>query len=153
MKSRLIDIPRLFRNYNILILLLLSIGFGSLVIIVDYQNHKKDVIKSREAIENEKKLFLKHSVDNAISYINYNNSKVEERLNKELSHEVRNAWKLATGIYNKFKDTRSEQEIKALIKAALRPLRYFNGRGYIYIINMEAIPKCILSVLRKKGRF
>ncbi|MCZ4693802.1 hypothetical protein DWB61_09685 [Ancylomarina euxinus] len=137
MKSRLIDIPRLFRNYNILILLLLSIGFGSLVIIIDYQNHEKDVIRSREAIENEKKQFLKHSVDNAISYINYNNSKVEEKLDEELSLNIQNAWKLATGIYNKFKDTRSEQEIKTLIKAALRPLRYFNDRGYIYIINMD----------------
>jgi len=137
MKSKPIDIPRLFRNYNLLILLFLSLGFGSLVIIIDYQAHKKDVVRSREAIENEKKQFLKHSVDNAISYINYNNSKVEERLNKELSQEIQNAWKLATGIYNKFKGKKSEQEIKALIKAALRPLRYFNGRGYIYIINMD----------------
>lgn len=137
MKSKLIDIPRLFRNYNILILVLLSIGFGSLVIITDYQNHKEDISKSREAIENEKKQFLKHSVDNAISYINYNNSKVEERLNKELSLDVQNAWKLAIGIYNKFKDTKSEQEVKSLIIAALRPIRYFNNRGYIYIIDMD----------------
>ncbi len=137
MKSKLIDIPRLFRNYNILILLLLSIGFGSLVIIVDYRSHKKDVVRSREAIENEKKQFLKHSVDNAISYINYNNSKVEERLDEELTLDIKNAWKLAYSIYNRFKNSKSEQEIKTLIIAALRPLRYFNNRGYIYIIDMD----------------
>ena len=137
MKSRLIDIPRLFRNYNLLVLLFLSFGFGSLVILADYQAHKKDVVRSRETIESEKKMALKQSVDNAIAYINYNNSKVEERLDKELSLEIQNAWKLAIGIYNKFKDSKSEDEIKQLIKAALRPLRYFNNRGYIYIINMD----------------
>ncbi len=151
MKSRLIDIPRLFRNYNILILIFLSFGFGSLVIIVDYQAHKKDVLRSREAIENEKKQFLKHSVDNAISYINYNNSKVEERLNKELSMQIQNAWKLAYGIYNRFKNSKSEQEIKTLIIETLRPLRYFNGRGYIYIINMDGYTQMHPITPEKEG--
>ncbi|MDE5423311.1 cache domain-containing protein [Ancylomarina sp. DW003] len=152
MKSRLINIPRLFRNYNILILLIMGVGFGSLVIIVDYQAYKKDVVKSRAVIENEKKQFLKHSVDNAISYINYNNSKVEERLDEELSLEILNAWKIASGIHSRFKSTRSEQEIKTLIIETLRPLRYFNGRGYLYIIDMDGFNQLHPITPEKEGK-
>ena len=101
----------------------------------EYHQYQKDFQYEKKLIEDEKKIFLKAAVKNVISYVEYAHITSERNMKLKLKTAVNNALNQAQNIYNLNKIDRSESEVKTLIKSTLRELRYFNGRGYIYIID------------------
>jgi diguanylate cyclase (GGDEF)-like protein len=46
-------------------------------------------------------------------------------------------YKIIENIYNKYKNTLDNKEIIKIIRIALSPIRFFNGRGYFFITDMD----------------
>jgi len=84
---------------------------------------KEEIIKLHNNIKNEKKL-TKH------------------KLKENIKEKVLMAHTLATNIYNQYKETKTPQEIKEIIKNALVNIRFNDGRGYFFIHSLEY--ECIL---------
>lgn len=101
----------------------------------EYHQYQKDFQYEKKLIEDEKKIFLKTAVKNVISYVEYAHITSEKKMKLKLKTAVNNAINQAQNIYNLSNSDRSESEIKELVKSTLRELRYFNDRGYIYIID------------------
>ncbi len=76
-------------------------------------------------------------VSRAIEYIEFRKQHTRNELETSLKERVYEAYVVAEGIYNRFKGKRSRNEIINLIKEALRPVRFNNGRGYFYIYDMK----------------
>jgi PAS domain S-box-containing protein len=97
--------------------------------------------KEKKIIKNKyyerKKEFIKSQVDNAVSYINYQKENTESRLQEKLKNRVNLAYQIADNIYTKNKGKYSKEQIALLIKDALRPIRFDNGRGYYFIGNLN----------------
>jgi len=102
----------------------------------EYHQYQKDFQYEKKLIEDEKKIFLKAAVKNVISYVEYAHITSEKNMKSKLINAVNNAINQAQNIYNLNRNDRSEPEIKKIVISTLRELRYFNGRGYIYIIDM-----------------
>lgn len=81
-------------------------------------------------------------VESAQDYIRYFVAQAETVLKEQARAEVLKAHTIATTIYAREHDRRPEAEVKTLITEALRGIRFFNGRGYIFID--DSAGTCIL---------
>lgn len=82
---------------------------------------------------------IRRDVDKAVDYIAYNKSLTEYRVRQEIKMRVEEAWQLADNLYRKFRDTRSLDEIQTMVKEALRPLRFNEGRGYYFATRLDGV--------------
>ncbi|WP_415889431.1 cache domain-containing protein [Neptuniibacter sp. SY11_33] len=81
-------------------------------------------------------------LDGAKDYIQYMVAQAEAVLKQKSREEVLKAHTIAQTIYDRESLLRPETEVKSLIRETLRDLRFFNGRGYIFIDDDQGI--CIL---------
>lgn len=113
------------------------ITFISIVIASEYYQFKNNYDYEKKLIEDEKKLFLKIAVKNVKSYLNYKEANSKKKIKEKLEIAVNNAFNQAKKIYENNKNTISTQDIKKIIITTLSEIRHFNGRGYIYIIDID----------------
>lgn len=85
---------------------------------------------------------LVSEVKSANDYIRYMVAQAETVLKQHSQTEVLKAHSIATTIYQLEHSQRPESEVKALIRESLRDIRFFNGRGYIFIDDANGL--CIL---------
>ncbi len=84
-----------------------------------------------------KKQTIKEQIDNLYYYIVSEQKDLQESLEKSLSYEVKQTHKIAKNIYYRYKHNHSKDEIKEMIKAAIREIRFNNDRAYFFIIDKE----------------
>ncbi|MFH1119185.1 MAG: cache domain-containing protein [Bacteroidota bacterium] len=101
----------------------------------------------RNSFTEAQKKLVKNEVDKAIEYIEYNRSLSLEQIKLGLKTRVDESWAIANNIYQENKATKSQAEIKKMIKDALRPIRFNSGRGDIFIYTTDGI-----SVLLPRSR-
>ncbi|WP_122893349.1 sensor histidine kinase [Arcobacter peruensis] len=95
------------------------------------------------------KLKIKNDTHRLHDFIVETKKDTEKFLKENIKNRVYEAHRVASSIYNENKDIKSEQEIKQMIKNALRHIRFNQDRGYYFIYSMENY-ECILLPLAKK---
>ncbi|MGA1932021.1 sensor histidine kinase [Arcobacter sp. YIC-464] len=99
---------------------------------------KKDIAKLKERFIEKSKEDIRNQVDLVYEYINYEKLNSTKNLKNSLKKEVQQAHRIMTHIYEKYKDTKTKEEIVQKIKDALRNHTFNDGRGYFYIYDLEA---------------
>lgn len=101
-------------------------------------------ISSEKTIENyqsmhleQKKSLIRNEVKNAVDYIKYKRLNAENELKEVLKTKIHDAYTISNNLYNKFKETKSKDEIILIIKESLRQLRFFDNRGYFFILKTD----------------
>lgn len=100
----------------------------------------------RENILQNYKDELKNRVEVVEQFIEQKNSLVREQLESDIKNRVYEAYDIAYNLHEKYKKTKSPQEIKAIIKESLRQIRFNEGRGYFFIDDTSG--NCILYPIR-----
>ncbi len=113
----------------------LVIGLGAYFIWQHWRDFEADLRQSETRYVAEQRDTLAREVDNAGSYIAYIRSRMEPLLREQLRAQVDDAYYIARTIYEREKSHLPDQLLKPMIKEALRPLRFFDGRGYYFIID------------------
>ncbi len=107
------------------------------VIMFLFFENKKTFDEERKNIEQryilENKEQIKQEVNRVHEYINYLQKTTEEELKNSIKARVYEAHAISTNIYEKYKDTKTKEEIFELIKIALSSIRFNDGRGYFFI--------------------
>lgn len=85
-------------------------------------------------------------------YIQTQKSLTETRLRENISSRVGEAHSIATSLYKKYKDIKSDDEIKSMIVEALRDIRFNEGRGYFFIDDMSGICKLFPIAPQLEGK-
>lgn len=133
-----------FRSYLLRIMIILSItsllAMGCFWIISEYNSFKDREVTLKQNFINAQKERITFEVSNALDFITYNQTLTEERLKNNIKARVNEAHAIATNLYEKNKG-KSQKELESLIKEALRPIRYNNGRGYYFAVSMDGIEK------------
>ncbi|WP_121626949.1 sensor histidine kinase [Poseidonibacter antarcticus] len=115
--------------------------FSMIITIWLYVENKSIFQKEKKQIENEYILETKNKLKSDISlvYNIVNNSykNIEVELKNSIKTRVYEAHTIATNIYEKYKNTKTKDEIFELIKVTLNEIRFNNGRGYFFIDNIE----------------
>jgi len=112
----------------------------------------------------EQRAVIRNEVEKVIAYIEFRRSQTEDRLKASLRERVEEAHSIALHIHKKYKSSLSTPEIERLVKEVLRPIRFNNGRGYYFAVNMNGVEmlypvapqfenKNLLNLQDAKGNF
>lgn len=82
---------------------------------------------------------LRKEVGRTMGYIRFMTTRTEETLKENIRERTNEALSIAWNIYDKYNGIRPEDEIKQIIREALRPIRYSNGRGYFFIDRLDGV--------------
>ncbi|MCG3678784.1 cache domain-containing protein [Aliarcobacter butzleri] len=111
--------------------------FSLFVILFLYFENKKTFNKERRTIEQKyilkNKEIIKEEVSRVFTFTKQLQKNTEEELKQNVKNRVYEAHEMATNIYEKYKTTKSKQEIFQIIKVALSGIRFNEGRGYFFI--------------------
>ncbi|MFA7347630.1 MAG: cache domain-containing protein [Desulfurivibrionaceae bacterium] len=115
----------------------LILGFGVFEVFHEYGRYRSevDVLWGKQVEERQQQLARR--VDETVAYIHFKRSQVTDRAKGSIEARVRDAQAVASHLYALNKGTRGKQEIRALVREALRPVRFNKGRGYLFIFAMD----------------
>ncbi len=91
----------------------------------------------------ERKEQIKHRVEHILEFIDFKHSQVESRVKKNMKDRVYEAHAIAGNLYEQYRETKSPEEIKELIRQALRPVRFNDGRGYYFAFSLSGVSEFI----------
>jgi len=154
-KDKKLSKPRLSRSIiiNMLLVIVLSAGImGAVQIHGEYSKLQKE-LKTME----DKSLYsyndlLKTELNKVISHIEYQRSLLNPRLNQSIKERVYEAHAVATNIFNQYNKIKSVGEIEKIIKDALRPIRFNQGRGYYFAFNLDGIEELFADKPEMEGK-
>lgn len=141
MKTGYSSIQFAFLVYMVGIAAFSIILWGSVSIIADYVDFRKNSSELRDEYLISQKEMLKSSVSEVIKYIDYMKNEAESYLEEELELRGNMAYDIAFNIYLENKNTHFPNEIEKMIKDALRPIRFNDGKGYFFAVTMKGIEK------------
>lgn len=133
--SFILQLTRYFPPLFILILAIIVTSYISYEHSLDLEEDKQNI---KEQFINANKQTIQTNIEKTISrFVTEGLKKADEELEAKLKKQVYDVHKIMTSIYNEFKDTKSKEEIKQIIKSALRVIRFNENRGYFFIVNFE----------------
>ncbi|PSL11688.1 PAS domain S-box-containing protein/diguanylate cyclase (GGDEF)-like protein [Marinobacterium halophilum] len=93
-------------------------------------------------VRNQQK--LRNEVDATLHYLNFTRQQTEQVLKQQIKSEVQQAVTLVRSMYaiESVRHADDPEAVASLIRESLRDLRFFDGRGYIFIDTLEG--KCVL---------
>lgn len=112
---------------------------GSLLIVQRFIEFNKESKQLKNNFMNNKKQSLIREVERTIQFIQFKKSTTEQHLKEDIKGRVYEAYNLITHLYEKNKDTMTENEIKDVIKETLRPMRFNDERGYYFIVSLDGV--------------
>ncbi len=86
--------------------------------------------------------FLREQMTVAQGFLTHMRTHTEQVLKDQIREQVDEAYAMAAALYAREHGHRSDAAIRALIVEALRPLRFFNGKGYFFVDGLDG--RCLL---------
>ena len=120
------------------IVLVIIAGIFSYFLFQDNYTHQQRLESLEKEVRLAQKKQIKLDVKNTSEYIIYKNSQAVEQLMLQSKEAVDQAYNIAQAIYQQQLSISNDNEIKDLIIASLRHLRFFNGRGYYFVDGLDS---------------
>ncbi len=113
--------------------------FVSIIVALSYQIYSKGFDSSIEELRKNllqrEKEAVKNKVNNLSQLIVYQKSRINEELINRVKGRVETAHAIAYEIYNEYKDTKSQEEIKDIINTTLKTFIWNNGESYLWVMD------------------
>jgi signal transduction histidine kinase/DNA-binding response OmpR family regulator len=132
------SLAKLFSYSSIIVISLLTLIVCVVSISSKYRNFNSKVNEIENKFYSEQLDIIKSKVNEIIEYIDYNKSLAEEVLKEDIKRRVQEAYKIALSLYENNRIDKDKNEIKKIIKDALRPVRFNKERGYYFIDDLNS---------------
>jgi len=139
MQPRKISIHRTFLIYLVLVGFITFFSIGYLWVSSERSRFEEETNALRASYLEAHKELLKREALRALDFVKYMQSQTDKRLQNSIKRRVYEAYSIAENIYRKQRNTKSIEEIKEIVKEALRPIRFNKGRGYYFAFNLDGI--------------
>jgi len=130
-------IPRIHLVGTLLIVLLLTFALAGFYSWQNRHDANLSLARIEQALNEQTEARLKAEMRNAITAIEVTRKRTETVLRESITLQVDNAIQIAEAIHQRESLRRPAAEVKKLIIEALRPVRFYNGRGYFFIDDMN----------------
>ena len=120
------------------VLLLALFGFYTFNFYEQHESYQRHLKNIRSDIEQEKKQQLENQINSLAFELDSTFNSIKNQLKKSTKSEVKRALESISSIHNAYKDQLTKKEIINIIRESLRPVRFYNGRGYYFIIDFES---------------
>lgn len=134
-----ISLVNTFKKSSLIAVIAAAILLSIILSILEIHSFSEETKQFEEEYLSEKKAQLKQEVLRITEYITQTRSKSEQKVKARIKKRTYEAHAIASNIYNKFKNKRPQNEVKKLIIEALRPLRFFNNHGYVFIHSLDGV--------------
>ncbi len=121
----------------LLLLLLLVSVFSQMAVYTRTFKRRSDEMRS--AYLARQKLLIKQEVDRVIDNINYQRSLSDQRTQEIIRQQTYEAYAVADSIFRQHRSDKSDNEIRQLVLAALRSMRFAGGSGYFFAIRLDGL--------------
>lgn len=85
------------------------------------------------------KALIKREVEHVVTRIRTTTSRNQEKVSRTLKERAYEAHAIAETIYRTYRDTKTDVEIQKMIISAIRPIRYWRGMGYHFILEHDGV--------------
>ena len=133
------------------IVLLLTVALGGYFSWQAEQTHHESLERVAQTVQAQQHARLKSELDSAVNLVHFTRSSSDEVLRKRLREQVDMAINLAQAIHTQASPGRSADDVKRLILEALRPARFFEGRGYYFVTNMQGRVVLLPTTPKREG--
>ena len=130
-------IPRIHLVGTLIIVLTLTLALGGLFSWQVLSKQRSSFASIEQAAVKQIQDRISAEIASAIDFIEFTRSRSESVLRKELSDKVNMAMQIAESIHAHESKRQSASEVQKMIVEALRPIRFFDGRGYFFIDDMN----------------
>lgn len=121
------------------VLFIPAVVFIVAILIIDAE--KKSFASSIEHIEHDfvetEKSRIRSKVNNMVDLVKYHRSIIDQTLLDRVRSRVNDSHKIATTLYQQYKNELSKPELQRLIVESLRPLEWNSGENYIWIVDYQ----------------
>jgi signal transduction histidine kinase len=140
-------ISRLQLFSSAVIVAVMSLGMGLLFILQLRQEYDAS-LKAIEAQETQRQQeTLTRQVETAKGFLETLRARTEAVLKHQIREQVDQAYDIAQTIHDQNQGRQSDTEIKRTILETLRPLRFFDGKGYFFVDGLDG--KCLLLPINR----
>jgi len=101
------------------------------------RSFEKNIASFREDYIDREKALVREEIHSALDFIRFNREQLEGRSQQLVKARTYEAHAIATHLYQQYRGEKSDAEIFSLIKEALRPIRFNNGRGYFFATRLD----------------
>jgi diguanylate cyclase (GGDEF)-like protein/PAS domain S-box-containing protein len=131
------NVPRLHLAGTLVIVFVLTLTLGAFFSWRSVVDHRGSLERLSQAAVEQSNARLAAEMASALSYIEFTRTRTDQVLRNGLTSQVDTAMQVVEAIYAKESPRRPAHEVKQLIIEALRPVRFFEGRGYYFIDDMQ----------------
>ena len=117
---------------SLLVILALAIFIGIFWAINEYQAHQESIENIRENYEDQYKVRVREELDNVIDFIDFTRNQTRINTDEEIRNRVQSAYSIASHLYSMYHDEMSVEQLRSMIAEVLRPVRWYEGRGYYF---------------------
>ena len=136
-KSKEERILQLIRIVPVLAIFVITL----IIIVIFYFQSKNSFENEKSNLENkyflENSNRIKYDVNRAYTHITNIQKNTENELKESIKSRVYEAHSIANSIYEKYKNSKSKEEILDIIKTALDKIRFNDGRGYFFLDDIK----------------
>ena len=125
--------------YMVIIGTISVVSAGGMWAVFEHTRFKEEVRLMRESYIASQKAVLKREVEGAINFAKFMQSQAEVRLKETIRDRVYEAHAIATNLYEQHRKNKSTNEIRQMVKEALRPIRFNHTRGYYFAFDLDGI--------------
>ncbi|MBB4285560.1 cache domain-containing protein [Roseospira goensis] len=101
-----------------------------------YRTMNAEVRYRAETLMEERRAYIRALVETAVNGAQHQRRTVEARARAVIRERVQSALAVASHIWRTRPHRASDQEAEVMIREALRPLRFNNGRGYFFVLDI-----------------
>lgn len=130
-------VPRLHLLGTLVIVFVLTLALGSYFSWQHVAEHRASLARLDQVMNRQLEARLRAEMDSALGYLEFSRSRTEEVLRRAIVEPVDAAMQIVEAIHAQESARRPADEVKRLIVEALRPTRFFDGRGYYFIDDMD----------------
>ena len=117
----------------LLVPLLVAIGLGSYFTVAYINEFESNLQVVQEKNIRSQQTVLEHESHSVENYLEYLRVSTESVLKQSIKTQTDQAYSFVDALYRQQKGKMPEAALKKLILEALRPLRFFDGRGYFFV--------------------
>jgi signal transduction histidine kinase/CheY-like chemotaxis protein len=158
------SVIRIFLFSAITLVVLSSILGGAITIYNDYRDFLTESKIIEDKYTEQQKALIKNEVEKTVDYVAFMKSLLEDRVQSEVKNRVYEAYSIAAHLYQTNAGRMPADEVENLVREALRPIRFRNGRGYFFAVSLDGIEELfadrpevegqnMLAIQDKEGKF
>lgn len=131
------SVPRMHLIGTIAVVLFLTVALAAFFTWQNLTERRDSFARIEQDVSAQLKARVTAEMDRSLEYIEFARSRSETVLRQSLVQQVDTAFQIAQAIYDRESPRRPAADVKRLIVEALRPVRFYEGRGYYFIDDMS----------------